>query len=254
MKTANPATVAKIISLIDLTSLSQGDTESSILSLCEQARTPYGCPAAVCIFPKFIGVAHTGLSERGLRERVRIATVTNFPEGGAKSLAAVEQTKDAIAAGADEIDVVFPWRALLLGETAIGYEMIAACKRACGDQTLKVIIESGELQDPILIRKASQIAIEAGADFLKTSTGKVPVNATPEAARVMLQVIAEENRNCGFKAAGGVRSLQDAQVYLEIATELLGEDWVTPEHLRFGASGLLATLVAAPGAATHSIY
>lgn len=254
MHTSAQTAIAKIISLMDLTSLNSDDTQVTIERLCKQADTPYGPPAAVCIYPAFIATAHASLTQLGLRDRVRIATVTNFPAGAADVALAARETREAIALGADEVDVVFPWRALKQGDEAVGRALVAACREACGNRLLKVIIESGELQDPALIRRASQIAIEAGADFIKTSTGKVPVNATPEAARVMLQVIAEQNRNCGFKAAGGVRNQQDAQVYLDLAAELLGESWVTPAHFRFGTSSLLSNLLAAPGAAAASGY
>ena len=122
--------------------------------------------------------------------------------------------------------------------------LVKACKKACGDTTLKVIIESGELHTPERIRKASEIAIDAGADFIKTSTGKVAVNATLEAAEVMLNVIKEKNQKVGFKAAGGVKDAQTAKAYLDLAREILGDDWVSPAHFRFGASSLLNNLLA----------
>lgn len=228
---------------MDLTSLNASDTPEVIQSLCQNANTAFGHPAAVCVYPAFIAKAHQALAELGL-ESVKVATVTNFPAGAADIALAERETRAAIADGADEVDVVFPWRALQTGNTQIGYDLVAACKAACGDKLLKVIIESGELSDPSLIRQASQIAIDAGADFIKTSTGKVPVNATPEAAEVMLQVIAEKGGRCGFKAAGGVRSAQEAQVYLDIAARLLGNEWVTPRNFRFGASSLLTSLLA----------
>lgn len=156
-----------------------------------------------------------------------------------------------MASGADEVDVVFPYRALMAGNEAVGLELVEACRQACGDAVLKVIIESGELADPALIRRASELAIDGGADFLKTSTGKVEVNATLEAAEIMLQVIRDSGKEIGFKAAGGVRSAEDAQGYLQLAERLMGAAWITPAHFRFGASGLLddllATLGVAPG-------
>ncbi|KPC50861.1 deoxyribose-phosphate aldolase [Amantichitinum ursilacus] len=245
--------IARIIALMDLTSLRDEDTAASIANLCAQAQTPLGAPAALCIYPQFIQGARRQLEALGLAQ-VKIATVTNFPYGGADVALAERETATAIALGADEVDVVFPWRALQLGDTAVGAHLVSACKRACGDKPLKVIIESGELKTPDLIRLASCIAIDAGANFIKTSTGKVPVNATPEAAAIMLQVIAERNRDCGFKAAGGVRNQAEAEVYLQLATEALGSAWLTPAHFRFGTSSLLANLLAAPGAATVTGY
>lgn len=233
----------KALSLMDLTSLNETDTPEVIAALCRNAKTAYGHPAAVCVYPAFIADARRELDKLGLNA-VKIATVTNFPAGEADVALAEKETKAAIANGADEVDVVFPWRALQSGNEQIGYDLVAACKAACGDKQLKVIIESGELKTPELIRKASQIAIGAGADFIKTSTGKVPVNATPQAAEVMLQVIADSGGRCGFKAAGGVRSAEEAKVYLDIASRLLGESWATSSHFRFGASSLLASLLA----------
>ncbi|MCD1126360.1 deoxyribose-phosphate aldolase [Jinshanibacter sp. LJY008] len=240
----NLKTIARqALNLMDLTSLNDNDTTEVINKLCQNAKTAYGHPAAVCVYPAFIADARRALVGQGL-SAVQIATVTNFPAGAADVALAERETKAAIAAGADEVDVVFPWRALQTGNSQIGYDLVAACKAACGDKLLKVIIESGELKTQELIRQASTIAIDAGADFIKTSTGKVPVNATPEAAEIMLGVIAEKGGRCGFKAAGGVRSAEEAQHYLSIAARLLGETWITPAHFRFGASSLLASLLA----------
>ena len=139
---------------------------------------------------------------------------------------------------------MFPYRALMEGNETVGFELVKACKEECGDDvTLKVIIESGELKDPALIRKASEISIDAGADFIKTSTGKVPVNATIEAAEIMLTVISEKNRNIGFKPAGGVRDAAQTAEFLDLAARILGDDWVTPQTFRFGASSLLNSLL-----------
>ncbi len=233
--------VARIISLMDLTSLQDNDSHASIAALCEQASL--SPPAALCIYPQFIEHARARLQNLNLPQ-VKIATVTNFPLGEADVAQAQAQTARAIALGADEVDVVFPWRALQARDPLVGAQLVAACKQACGERVLKVIIESGELHAAALIRRASEIAIDAGADFIKTSTGKVPVNATPEAAAIMLQVIAERNRNCGFKAAGGVRNQAEAEVYLALAEDTLGADWVTPAHFRFGTSSLLNNLLA----------
>lgn len=244
------------LSLMDLTSLNDGDTVASIEALCANARSDTGLVAAVCVYPRFVPHARRALARAGA-DSVRIATVTNFPHGDDDVAIAVAETRAAIAYGADEVDVVFPWRALQAGNADVGRELVSACKAACGDKLLKVIIESGELATPALIRQASDIALAAGADFLKTSTGKVAVNATPEAAAIMLQAICDSGRACGFKAAGGVRTLDDAVVYLQLAADIMGAAWLTPAHFRFGASGLLANLqaVVQGGAITqHSGY
>lgn len=231
------------LSLIDLTSLNDGDSNASVRALCAQAGSTAGTVAAVCVYPRFVAVARQALAEAGTPQ-VRVATVANFPHGHADVAGAVAETRAAIAAGADEVDVVFPYRALLAGDGAVGAALVAACKAACGDNLLKVIIESGELATPARIRQACDIALGAGADFLKTSTGKVAVNATPQAARIMLQAIRDSGGVAGFKAAGGVRTLADAAIYLQLATEIMGEAWLTPAHFRLGASGLLANLQA----------
>lgn len=231
------------LTLMDLTSLNDSDTSQDIINLCHQANTPVGGTAAICIYPQFIILAKKTLAELGLGH-IKVATVTNFPMGAADVSLAVKQTEQAIKLGADEVDVVFPYRALMQGDESIGFELVSACKKVCPNQViLKVIIESGELKTPELIKRASEISIEAGADFIKTSTGKVTVNATLDAAKVMLNVIKEQNTNVGFKAAGGVKTPQDASVYLALAKGILGADWIDAKHFRFGASSLLGNLL-----------
>lgn len=231
------------LSLMDLTSLNTDDTDSVIEKLCEQANSPAGAPAAVCVYPQFIKTARAKLNALGL-ENVKVATVTNFPDGSDDLNRAVSETKAAVADGADEVDVVFPYQAFMAGNKEIGHEIVAQCKAACGTSAkLKVIIESGELKDEALIREASDICIAAGADFIKTSTGKVPVNATPESARNMLTAIKESGKDVGFKAAGGVRTAEEADHYLSIAADLFGADWINTDHFRFGASSLLGNLL-----------
>ncbi|MCC4265425.1 deoxyribose-phosphate aldolase [Oceanimonas baumannii] len=233
----------RVLSLMDLTSLNDSDTDADITALCHRVVTAAGTPAAVCVYPQFVSLAKTTLAALGVAEQVRVATVTNFPDGSADIAGAVQQTQAAIAAGADEVDLVFPWRALQSGDEQTGLALVSACKAACGEQLLKVIIESGALAEPALIRRASELAIEGGADFIKTSTGKVTVNATPEAAGIMLEVIRATGGTTGFKAAGGVRTLAQAAEYLALADRLMGPEWVTPAHFRFGASGLLTDLL-----------
>lgn len=233
----------RALSLIDLTSLNADDTEAAIVALCRQALSPAGRVAALCVYPRFVALAKETLHQLAYAD-VLVATVSNFPHGGADIDLAVAETRSCIAAGADEIDVVFPYRALMAGDAVSGAQLVAACKQACGNQTLKVIIESGELKTPELIRQASLIAIRAGADFIKTSTGKVVVNATLPAAEIMLKAIAESGGQCGFKAAGGVKTAADAAAYLALADRIMGAGWVNARHFRFGASGLLGNLLA----------
>ncbi|WP_281647063.1 deoxyribose-phosphate aldolase [Parendozoicomonas sp. Alg238-R29] len=231
------------LQLMDNTSLNDDDTAERIIALCKSSKTAAGHTAAVCVFPKFVPVAQKTLKELGL-SNVKVATVTNFPAGKADVELARRETAEAVELGADEVDVVFPYRALIEGNEQIGFDLVKASKEACGDRALlKVIIETGELKAPALIRKASDISINAGADFIKTSTGKVAVNATPEAARIMLTAIKESGKNVGFKPAGGVRTAEDAKEHLDIAAEILGADWINPSHYRFGASSLLPNLL-----------
>ena len=239
-------TAKEAIALMDLTTLNDDDTDAKVIELCHQAHSLAGDTAAVCIYPRFIPAARKTLNAQGTAH-IKIATVTNFPHGGDDIAIALAETKAAVAYGADEVDVVFPYKSLMEGNETVGYELVKVCKEACADILLKVIIESGELQTPELIQKASEIAIDAGADFIKTSTGKVPVNATLEAAEIMLHVIREKNPDVGFKAAGGVKDAQTAKAYLDLAREILGDDWVNADHFRFGASSLLNNLLAELG-------
>ncbi len=243
--TAPRALAARLLPLLDLTSLGEDDTPGKIEALIARARSG-GLPAAVCVYPEHITTAQR--ARAGLA--VKIATVVNFPDGGSDAGRAERETRRAIAAGADEIDLVLPWAALSRGDIAAARAVVDAARHACGHaHALKLILETGQLATPARIRAAAELGIEAGVDFLKTSTGKVVVNATPTAAAVMLDVIAAHGGRCGFKAAGGIRRSADAVVYLQLARERLGDDWITPAHFRIGASALydeLATLLAAP--------
>ncbi len=241
------------IGLMDLTTLNDDDTAQKVIQLCHDAHTAAGDTAAVCIYPRFIPIARKTLREQHT-PHIKIATVTNFPHGNSDIEIAIAETRAAVAYGADEVDVVFPYRALMSGDQLNGAEMIKACREICGSGVkLKVIIESGELKTAELIKLASEISISAGADFIKTSTGKVPVNATLEAAQVMLQIIKDSGRSdIGFKAAGGVKDAQAAEEYMQLAQQIMGDNWLNAEHFRFGASSLLSSLLACSGAAADS--
>lgn len=242
----------QVIALLDLTSLNDDDTEASIEALCQKALTPIGPVAAVCVYPRFVPLARRTLNALG-GSHVKVATVCNFPGGEMPLVQVLKQTRAALADGADEIDVVYPYKALLAGDTAQGPALVAACKALCTEgRSLKVILETGQLPDP-LIRRASEDAIAAGADFIKTSTGKVQVNATPEAAQIMLEAIAASGRDVGLKPAGGMRKLYDVTAYLWLAERLLGEDWVNPDHLRIGASSLLDNILRQVGESTGQV-
>ncbi len=229
--------------MLDLTRLEDHDDELAVQSFCARAHSDWGHPAAICIYPQYIATARSVLAEHGLTGRVHIATVTNFPSGAADPGLAAEQTRTAIAAGADEVDVVLPWRALLAGDERSGRQLVERCKAACGSGVLKVILETGALGNAAMVRRAADLAIQGGADFLKTSTGKMATGATPQAARVMLEAIADSGGDIGLKVSGGIRTLADAIVYMELAASMLGADWVRPAHFRIGASGLLDDLL-----------
>ncbi|MCK5697788.1 MAG: deoxyribose-phosphate aldolase [Gammaproteobacteria bacterium] len=241
------------IGLMDLTTLSDDDTDEKVITLCQDAHTQAGDTAAVCIYPRFIPIARKTLYAQKT-PAIKIATVTNFPYGGDDLDIALAETSAAMAYGADEVDVVFPYHALMAGDAKTGAEIIAACREICADATLKVIIESGELKTPELIRSASEISIEAGADFIKTSTGKVPVNATLEAAKIMLEVIKDSQQDVSFKAAGGVKDANTAKEFIDLASRIMGADWVTADHFRFGASSLLVSLLAELNLADKSAH
>ncbi len=232
---------ARALACLDLTELGDACSPQAAAAVVARARTPRGPVAAVCLWPAFVSKARAAL-----RGDVRIATVINFPAGGEHIERAVGDAAEAVRDGADEIDLVIPWKALLRGDERVVRDMIGAVRdHVTGGQRLKCILETGELRDPALIRRASEIAIEAEAHFIKTSTGKTPVSATPEAARIMLETIRASGKPVGFKASGGIRTLADAALYLGLADEIMGPDWARPETFRFGASGLLGALLAA---------
>lgn len=233
---------ARLLPLLDLTSLAEDDTPAQIRALCASAHTAHGRPAALCVYPEHVTTVREALAGTA----VKVATVVNFPDGSDDAARIARETRRAIAAGAHEIDMVLPWRALLARDVARARYCVDACREACGaDVALKLIIETGALADAARIREACELGLDAGVDFLKTSTGKVPVNATLDAAAVMLDAIAARGGGCGFKAAGGIRSLADAAAYVQLAESRLGADWVTPARFRIGASGLFGVITAA---------
>ena len=233
----------RALPLLDLTSLDEDDTEERIAALCAQARTPAGDVAAVCVYPRFVAQAAAALAG----SPVRVATVANFPAGRLDARGAAQEAERALADGADEVDVVLPYLAFAAGERDAALAVVEAARTATAGATLKVILETGRLEGPETVREAAAGALAAGADFVKTSTGKLKPGATVEAARPMLEAIRDHGRG-GFKAAGGVRTAEDAAAYLALADEVVGEGWTAPETFRLGASGLLADLLDALGA------
>ena len=237
-------TAQRALQLLDLTSLGDADTETDIQALAQNGAHQWGHVAALCVWAEFVPTARAALPD----PNIQIATVVNFPAGGTDIAAVVAETKKAIAAGADEIDLVFPYHALIAGDEKIGAEMVSAVKQACGEQKLKVILETGELPSPALQQKASEIALENGADFLKTSTGKTANSASLSACKIMLTAIKQfrekSGRDVGLKPSGGIRTVAEAADYLALADRIMGPDWVSATHFRFGASSLLKDILA----------
>jgi deoxyribose-phosphate aldolase len=235
----------RLLGLIDLTSLNPTDTETSVIALTALASTPAGRVAAVCIWPRFIDIVRRCLDGTG----VPIAAVANFPAGANDVAAAAAETAAAIAAGADEVDVVFPYRAMLVGDDATGLALVRACRAACAERgVLKVILETGQLGSEERIRHASELAVEGGAHFLKTSTGKTQPAATLAAAAVMLDVIAAARRrgiSVGLKPSGGLGRMADAAAYLDLYEQRFGPYSATPASFRLGASSLITPVLAA---------
>ncbi len=231
---------ARALACLDLTNLNDDCTPADVTSLCKRAATPFGPVAAVCIWPRFVGQAKKALG----KSKIKIATVVNFPSGDDLAADVMDLTEKSREDGADEIDVVIPWKALLEGHPENVSARVARVKRASDGAMVKAILETGMLIEPDLIQQATRGAIDGGADFVKTSTGKVPINATPAAARIILEEIKALGQDVGFKAAGGVKTTEDATEYLKIADQIMGPDWATPMHFRFGASGVLDALVA----------
>lgn len=238
------ALARRVLAMLDLTRLEDDADDSGVRALCRRADTAFGTPAAVCVYPQFVSAACEELAEQGLAGRVAVATVANFPDGSAEPERAAAETRRAVSLGADEVDVVLPWKALRDGDDAIGARLVEQCRAASTGKLLKVIVETGMLADADQIRRACAAAIAGGADFIKTSTGKAERGATPEAVEVMLETVVEHGGRCGVKISGGVRTLDDARVYLEMAADKLGSE-VGPERFRIGASSLLDDLLAA---------
>ena len=237
----------RLLGLIDLTSLNDTDDDTSVRKVAALAVTPAGRVAALCIWPRFIALGRKMLNGTG----VPIAVVTNFPAGAGDVAQAVAETAAAVRDGADEIDVVFPYRALLAGDEATGLALVRACRQACGPEALlKVILETGQLGSVERIRRAAELAVDGGAHFIKTSTGKTQPGATLQAAQVMLDVIAAAKArgvSVGLKVSGGVGSVADAQAYLELYENRFGAGSATAANFRIGASSLIKPVLAALG-------
>jgi deoxyribose-phosphate aldolase len=248
--TAKAWAIDLAIRMLDLTTLEGQDTPGKVRALCAKARRPDpadpSCPpvAAVCVYPDLVPAAKQALAGSG----VHIASVaTAFPSGRAALDVKIADTKDAVEAGADEIDMVIDRGAFLAGRYQLVFDEIVAVKAACGDSHLKVILETGELATYDNIRRASWLAMLAGADFVKTSTGKIQPAATLPGTLVMLEAVRDfrdaTGRQVGVKPAGGIRTSKDAIKYLVLVNETAGDDWLDPDWFRIGASTVLNDLL-----------
>lgn len=240
----------RAISMVDLTTLEGADTPGKVRSLCDKARQPDPSDttvppvAAVCVYPDLVATAKRDL----VGSAVKVASVaTAFPSGRASLHVKLADVKDAIAAGADEVDMVIDRGAFLTGRYAQVLDEVRAVKDTCGEVHLKVILETAELATYDNVRRASWIAMLGGADFIKTSTGKVPPAATLPVALVMLEAVRDfaqmTSVRVGVKVAGGIRTAKDAIRYLVVVNETAGPDWLDAAHFRFGASSLLNDLL-----------
>ena len=236
-----------LLSCIDLTSLEGSDNADRILDLCHKASS-FGdaglpLPAAVCVYPVFAGLASSTLKGTG----IRVASVAGaFPGGQSPVALRLEEVRYAVNEGADEIDMVISRGRLLQGDENFVFDEIAAVREVCKNTLLKVILETGELISYNLIRKASEIAITAGADFLKTSTGKIQPAASLEATEIMLEVIRKDyettGRKTGIKPAGGIKDPDEALKYFQLTERILGSGWLNKDLFRIGASRLADAL------------
>ncbi len=250
IKTDSKMSALKLaISMMDLTTLDAKDTPGKVKQLCAKAIRPHemeGIPsaAAVCVYANLVSVAKEALKGT----KIKVAAVsTAFPSGMSNRKFKLEETKYAVAEGADEIDMVISRGHFLKGEYNFVFDEIAAVKEACGEAHLKVILETGELSTLDNVRKASELAIAAGGDFIKTSTGKVQPAATLPVTLVMLETIRDHyyktGIKIGMKPAGGIATAKLALQYLVMVRETLGEGWLNPDYFRFGASSLANDLL-----------
>jgi deoxyribose-phosphate aldolase len=232
---------ARLLGLVDLTRLERPDDPVRVDDLVGRAVTPAGAVAAVCLYPEWLPRAVPALAGTG----VRVATVANFPAGDDDAARAAREAAAAAETGAQEVDVVVPWRAHLAGDAQAIGRLVEACRDAVGPAVaLKAIVESGSLPDAATVRETASRALAAGADFVKTSTGKVGAGATLAAAQAILEAIAAAGHG-GLKVSGGVRTAGQAQPYVDLAERLLGPGWVAPARFRIGASALLDDLLVA---------
>jgi deoxyribose-phosphate aldolase len=259
MSSPVPRLARRILPLVDLTELAATCQPADVTALCQKARQLPVAVAAVCVRPAFVALANAALAGSG----IRVATVINFPTAdvpledcsrNTDARAQAKATASAIAAGADEIDVVMAYGTFQAGEREAARVCLEAVKAACGAARLKVILESGAFSDLAQLRAAAELAVDAGADFLKTSTGFHAIGATPEATKILCEVSGAYAKQIGIKISGGLRNPEQAQAYLDLMADKMGLNWVVPENFRIGASKLVDVLLAPDAPALAAGY
>lgn len=245
------------LSCLDLTELSDQCQASDVAALCVKAMGQHssgvniGQVAAVCVWPVFVAQARSLLPHT-----IEVAAVVNFPSGQEplnKVKADIQTIRDG---GGTEVDCVFPYQDLMAGQEATCLEFLKQVRAACSGMRLKLILETGAMQEPNLIAKACEIGLLAGVDFLKTSTGKIPQGASLEAAEILLTALQQSGRasQLGFKPSGGIKTVQDAQKYIDLSAKIVGSDFINAAHFRIGASGIwndIATILGAQASSTN---
>lgn len=241
---AAPSTSAALTGLhsLDLTSLNDTDSKESIEALIAKTdQGKHGKVAATCVYPKFLSQTFNGTAAKNIAR----ATVINFPDGKSTPEQTIIDTKNAIAAGANEIDIVLDHESFLKGDVKKAEDLLHACRAACGEKArLKVILESALFEDYLDLRNASLLALDCGADFIKTSTGKSPEGgASLEAAATMLEAIIDRGGKAGLKVSGGVKTVTDCAQYIDLTQSMMGKDWISLQTFRIGASSVLTDIM-----------
>ncbi len=229
------ALARKVIEVLELTHLADGCREEDVRALCARAVTPHGAVAAVCVPSKFAWAAREELKGT----KVAVCTVANWPRGRSKVDYVAAEAEIAFYEGADEVNVVAPWRSLRAGDPRTPQKLIEESAHKAGRrQFIKATLETGELEEEFLVREAAKMCMDCGAEFLETATGKTENRPTLEQARMILEEIRDHRRGGGFKA-GDVKTLDECRAYLELAAEIMGEDWIDPDNIRLGGEAIL---------------
>ena len=232
----------RVLELLELTRLGGNITEDDVRALCERAQTPYGDVAAILVPPRYVMLAREIL---GKRSPIAVCTVANWPRGNSKVDYVAAEAEIAFFEGADEVNVTLPWRQVIRRDERTPVNMVEECVRMAGrKQCVKVTLEAGELQEERLVREAARVAIDYGAAFVETETGRQDRHCGLEQARVMLEEIRDNRRDAGFKI-NNLKTLDQCRDWLELIAEVLGEDWIDPDNVRIGGDKLLDEVLAA---------